>query len=113
MPGFWAHAELLATRIGEKPMSGKTATCARADQLKRRLGAQQMDLFGSLAMHGGNAPAWQELPSERQARLVSLMTHVMLEQGQPQAWATATVEASHDRWQGRAPAPRPEGDPLR
>jgi hypothetical protein len=97
MPGFWAHAELLATRIGEKPMSGKTATCARADQLKRRLGAQQMDLFGSPAMHGGNAPAWQELPRETQAVLVNLMTQLMLEHAQRQASATATVEASHDR----------------
>jgi len=77
-------------------MSGKTATCARADQLKRRLGAQQMDLFGSPAMHGGNAPAWQELPSETQAVLVNLMTQLMLEHAQRQASATATVEASHD-----------------
>jgi hypothetical protein len=31
-------------------MSGKMATCARADQLNRWLGAQQMDLFGSPAL---------------------------------------------------------------
>jgi hypothetical protein len=75
MPSFWAHAELLATRIGEKPMSGKTATCARADQLNRRLGVQQMDLFGSPAAHGGNAPAWRELPSETQDVLVKLIVN--------------------------------------
>jgi hypothetical protein len=96
MPGFWAHAELLATRIGEKPMSGKTATCTRADQLNRRPRAQQMDLFGSPAVHGGNAPAWRELPSETQDVLVNLMTQLMLEHAQRQASATATVEASHD-----------------
>jgi hypothetical protein len=97
MPGFWAHAELLATRIGEKPMSGKAATYARADQLNRRLGAQQIDLFGSPAVHGGNAPAWRELPSETQDVLVNLMTQLMLEHAQRQASATATVEASHDQ----------------
>jgi TRAP-type C4-dicarboxylate transport system substrate-binding protein len=49
-------------------------------------------------MHGGNAPAWQELPSETQAVLVNLMTQLMLEHAQRQAAsATATVEASHDR----------------
>ena len=56
-------------------MSGKAATYARADQLNRRLGAQQIDLFGSPAVHGGNAPAWRELPSETQDVLVNLMGH--------------------------------------
>ena len=77
-------------------MSGKTTTCARADQLNRPLGAQQMDLFGSPAVPGGNAPAWRELPSETQGVLVNLMTQLMLEHAQRQASATATVEASHD-----------------
>ena len=77
-------------------MSGKAATYARTDQLNRRLGAQQMDLFGSPAVHGGNAPAWRELPSETQDVLVNLMTQLMLEHAQRQASATATVEASHE-----------------
>jgi hypothetical protein len=56
-----------------------------------------MDLFGSPAVHGGNAPAWRELPSKTQDVLVNLMTQLMLEHAQRQASATATVEASHDR----------------
>ena len=78
-------------------MSGKTTMCARADQLNRRLGAQQMDLFGSPAVRGGiDAPVWRDLPSETQDALVNLMTQLMLEHAQRQASATVTVEASHD-----------------
>ncbi|MGO3934916.1 hypothetical protein [Rhodopseudomonas pseudopalustris] len=57
-PDFWTDAELLAIRIGEKLMSDKT-TCARANQLNRRLGAHQIDLFSrpagaaSMRRHGG------------------------------------------------------------
>jgi hypothetical protein len=47
-------------------------------------------------VHGGNAPAWRELPSETQDVLVNLMTQLMLEHAQRQASATTTVEASHD-----------------
>jgi len=78
-------------------MSGKTAVCAQANQLNWRLGAQQMDLFGGPAVHGGiNAPAWRELPRETRDALVNLMTQLMLEHAQRQASVAVTVEASHD-----------------
>jgi len=83
-----------------RPESGRSPCQARRrralERINRRLGAQQIDLFGSPAVHGGNAPAWRELPSETQDVLVNLMTQLMLEHAQRQASATATVEASHD-----------------
>jgi hypothetical protein len=78
-------------------MSDKTTTCARANQLNRRLGAHQIDLFSNPAVRGGiDAPLWRDLPRETQDALVNLMMQLMLEHAQRQSSAAVTMEASHD-----------------
>ena len=78
-------------------MAWKMAASAEADHRNRRLGPQQMDLFGSSAPDRvSGAPAWRELPREAQATLVNLMMQLILEHAQRRAVAPGTMEASHD-----------------
>ncbi|WP_404294815.1 hypothetical protein ACD578_26310 (plasmid) [Microvirga sp. RSM25] len=78
-------------------MARKMGASADADQRNRRLGPQQLDLFGSSASHSvSGAPAWRELPREAQATVVSLMMQLILEHAQRRAVAPGTMEGSHD-----------------
>ena len=78
-------------------MARKMAASADADHRNRRLGPQQMDLFGSSAPDGvSGAPAWRELPQEAQATVVSLMMQLILEHAQSRAATPGAMEGSHD-----------------
>jgi hypothetical protein len=78
-------------------MARKMGASADADHRSRRLGPQQMDLFGSSAPDPvSGAPAWRELPREAQATVVSLMIQLILEHAQSRAATPGTMEGSHD-----------------
>ena len=76
-------------------MARKMGASADAEQRKRRLGPQQMDLFGSASANITGAPAWRELPREAQATLVSLMMQLILQHAHRRL-TPVTVEAGHD-----------------
>ena len=67
-------------------MVRKTTT---GDRRKRRLTAQQIDLFSGGVAAG--APNWPDLPKDARQALVGLMTRLILAHAQ-----TTTMGADHD-----------------
>ncbi len=71
-------------------MVRKTTASASGDRRKRRLTAQQIDLFSDGVAAG--APNWPDLPKDARQALVGLMTRLILEYAQ-----TTTRGAGHER----------------
>src|SRR5260370_24691498 len=111
---FPAHHGPLASRIGERPMSGKTASCrapARQSRAKygRRRKPEQMDLFGngqSSVVIG--SPAWPELPAETPRALIRLIAPLLLEHAD-KSQAAAMTGADHDLWEEPPPSSGAQG----
>ncbi len=71
-------------------MVRKTTASASGDRRKRRLTAQQIDLFSDGVAAG--APNWPDLPKDVRQALVGLMTRLILEYAR-----TTTMGAGHER----------------
>lgn len=71
-------------------MARKTTASVSVDRRKRRLAAQQMDLFARRS--AGGAPSWLDLPKDARQSLVGLMTRLILEHVR-----TKTMGDGHDR----------------
>src|SRR4051794_36302020 len=96
MSRFPAYPEPLATRIGERLMSGKTVTPVNSQPHDQRPRLQQMDLFRAATVDSSvGAPAWQELPAEAQSMLTSLIAQLILEHA-GKAEAAPSSEAGDD-----------------
>ena len=83
----------LATRIGERPMAGKTES-AIGIWRKRRLVSQQMDMFAGRVVL--RALDWPDLPRDAQEALLGLMTRLILEHARATA-APTMAGGGHDQ----------------
>jgi len=70
-------------------MARKTTASVSVDR-RKRLAAQQMDLFARRSAAG--APSWLDLPKDARQSLVGLMTRLILEHVR-----TKTMGDGHDR----------------
>jgi hypothetical protein len=70
-------------------MARKTTASMSGDR-RKRLAAQQMDLFARRSAAG--APSWLDLPKDARQSLVDLMTRLILEHVR-----TKTMGDGHDR----------------
>lgn len=70
-------------------MAQKTTASVSGDR-RKRLAAQQMDLFARRSAVG--APNWLDLPKDARQALVGLMTRLILEHAR-----TKTMRDGHDR----------------